>query len=75
MLADVARLLVHLADEGIIRPISLRTFHFLLAHGATAPHALVPLATKFDATSPFEPAAIEEHAQLVSTVLVEGLRL
>jgi hypothetical protein len=75
MLADVARLLVYLADEGIIRPISLRTFHFLLAHGATAPHALVPLATKFDATSPFEPAAIEEHAQLVSTVLVEGLRL
>jgi AcrR family transcriptional regulator len=75
MLRDVARLLVHLADEGVIRPIPLRTFHFLMAHGATAPQALVPLATKFDATSPFEPAAIEEHAQLVSTVLVEGLRL
>ncbi len=75
MLRDVARLLVHLADEGVIRPIPLRTFHFLLAHGATAPQALVALATKFDATSPFEPAAIEEHAQLVSTVLVEGLRL
>jgi AcrR family transcriptional regulator len=55
MLADVARLLVHLADEGVIRPIPLRTFHFLLAHGATAPHALVPLATKFDATSLVEP--------------------
>ena len=75
MLTDVARLLVHLADEKVIRPIPLRTFHFLLAHGATAPQALVPLATKFDATSPFEPAAIEEHAQLVSTLLVEGLRL
>jgi AcrR family transcriptional regulator len=74
MLREVARLLVHLADEGVIRPIPLRTFHFLLAHGATAPHALVPLATKFDATSPFGPAAIEEHAQLVSTLLVEGLR-
>ena len=75
MLSDVARLLVHLADEGVIRPIPLRTFHFLLAHGATAPHALVPLATKFDTTSPSEPAAIEEHAQLVSTLLVEGLRV
>jgi TetR/AcrR family transcriptional regulator len=75
MLADVARLLVHLADEGVIRPIPLRTFHFLLAHGATAPHALVPLATKFDATCPFEPAAIEEHAHLVSTLLVDGLRV
>jgi TetR/AcrR family transcriptional regulator len=75
MLRDVARLLIHLADQGVIRPIPLRTFHFLLAHGATAPHALVPLATKFDAASPSEPAAIEEHARLVSTLLVEGLRL
>ena len=74
MLTDVGRLLAHLADRGVIRPISLRTFHFLLAHGATAPQALVPLATKFDTTSPFEPAAIEEHARLVSTILVEGLR-
>jgi TetR/AcrR family transcriptional regulator len=74
-LKDVARLLVHLAEEGVIRPIPLRTFRFLLAHGATAPHALVPLATKFDATSPSEPAAVEEHARLVSTILVEGLRL
>jgi AcrR family transcriptional regulator len=75
MLSDVGRLLAQLADEKVIRPIPLRTFHFLLAHGATAPQALVPLATKFEATSPFEPAAIEEHARLVSTLLVEGLRL
>jgi AcrR family transcriptional regulator len=75
ILKDVARLLAHLADQGIIRPIPLRTFHFLLAHGATAPHALQPLAIKFDPTSPCEPAALEEHARLVSTILVEGLRL
>jgi AcrR family transcriptional regulator len=75
ILKDVARLLAHLADQGIIRPIPLRTFHFLLAHGATAPHALQPLATKFDPTSPCEPAALEQHARLVSTILVEGLRL
>jgi len=75
ILKDVARLLAHLADQGVIRPIPLRTFHFLLAHGATAPHALVPLATKFDPTSPSEPAAVEQHATLVSAILVEGLRL
>src|ERR1700739_1072525 len=75
MLKDVARLLAHLAEQGVIRPIPLRTFHFLLTHGATAPHALVPLATKFDPTSPSEPAAIEEHARLVSTLRGEGLRL
>jgi hypothetical protein len=74
-LKDAAWLLTHLANEGVIRPIPLRTFHFPLAHGATAPHALVPLATNFDPTSPCEPAAIEEHAELVATVLVEGLRL
>ena len=75
VLKDVARLLAHLADQKVIRPIPLRTFHFLLAHGATAPQGLVPLATKFDPTSPREPAAIDEHAALVSTILVEGLRL
>jgi TetR/AcrR family transcriptional regulator len=74
-LRDVARLLAHLAEQGVIRPIPLRTFHFLLAHGATAPHSLVPLATKFDPISPCGPAAIEEHANLVATILVEGLRL
>ena len=52
LLKDVARLLAHLADQGVIRPIPLRTFHFLLAHGATAPQALVPLATKFDPDLP-----------------------
>jgi len=75
LLKDVDRLLAHLADQSVIRPIPLRTFFFLLAHGATAPHALIALATKFDPTWPREPAAIEEHARLVSTILVEGLRL
>lgn len=75
LLTDVDRLLTHLADNGMIRRIPLRTHFFLLAHGATAPQALVPLAMKFDPTSPTDPAAIEEHAQLVSTVLVNGLRL
>ncbi|MEZ0365161.1 TetR/AcrR family transcriptional regulator [Mycobacterium sp. pUA109] len=75
ILTDVDRLLTHLAEQGVIRPIPLRTLFFLLAHGATAPQALVPLATKFDATSPTEPTAVEEHARLVSTILVEGLRL
>ncbi|WP_433716463.1 hypothetical protein ACQP2U_13945 [Nocardia sp. CA-084685] len=74
-LADLGRLLIHLADEGVIRPISLRNFHFLIAHGATAPYSLLPLATKFDTTSPSDPAAVEEHTQLVSDVVVEGLRI
>jgi TetR/AcrR family transcriptional regulator len=75
ILKDVARLLALLAEQGRIRPIPLRTFHFLLAHGATAPYALLPLATKFDPASPQQSAAIEQHATLVSTILVDGLRI
>ena len=55
MLTDVARLLVHLADEGVIRPIPLRTFHFLLAHGATHPMRWcrwLPSSTRLHQSSP-----------------------
>jgi hypothetical protein len=53
----------------------LREFHFLVAHGAAAIYSLVPLATLFDPAPPGDPAAIEEHARLVSDLIVEGLRL
>jgi AcrR family transcriptional regulator len=64
---DIGRLLRYLAEQGTIRPMSLRQFHFLLAHAA--------LATLFDPVSPCDPATIEEHARLVADVVVEGLRL
>jgi TetR/AcrR family transcriptional regulator len=74
-LTGVGRLLQHLTEHKTIRPMSLREFHFLVAHGAAALYSLVPLATLFDPASPCDPAAIEEHARLVSDVIVEGLRL
>ncbi|MBV6762309.1 TetR/AcrR family transcriptional regulator [Rhodococcus opacus] len=74
-LEGIARLLDHLAEAGVIRPVPLRTFHFLIAHGATAPYSLVSLATKFDPASPCDPAAVEAHARLVSTIVVDGLRV
>src|ERR1700704_150952 len=43
-LEPVDRLLKYLADAGRIRPVSLRTLHFLLAHGAAAPFTLDALA-------------------------------
>jgi hypothetical protein len=36
-LTPIGRLLDHCADRGRTRPISLRAFHFLLAHGGAAP--------------------------------------
>lgn len=69
------RLLDHLAATGVIRPIEHRTFFFLVTHGGAAPFTLVPLAELFDPSSPDDPEWIEQHADLVATVLVEGLRL
>jgi AcrR family transcriptional regulator len=74
-LAGVGRLLLYLAEQKAIRPIALREFHFLVAHGAAAIYSLVPLAILFDPAPPSDPAAIEEHARLVADLVVEGLRL
>jgi AcrR family transcriptional regulator len=72
-LAPIGRLLVHLADCGRTRPISLRAFHFLLAHGGAAPFTLAPLARHFDPIDPLEPAEVEEHADLIADLLVRAL--
>jgi AcrR family transcriptional regulator len=74
-LAGTGRLLDHLIAHGRIRPMSLRTFHFLIAHGAAAPFTLVPLAVRFDARSPLRPRAVQQHAELIADVIVAGLRL
>jgi TetR/AcrR family transcriptional regulator len=71
----IVRLLRHLAEEGTIRPISHRAFFFLVTHGGAAPFTLAPLATLLDATPTNDPAGIEQQADLVSTVIIEGLRL
>ncbi|MCW2557845.1 MAG: putative transcriptional regulator, TetR [Mycobacterium sp.] len=71
----IVRLLHHLAEDGTIRPISHRAFFFLVTHGGAAPFSLVSLATLLDPTPPNDPAGIERQADLVSTVIIEGLRL
>lgn len=72
--APTFRLLDHLAERGVIRPIEHRTFFFLVTHGGAAPFSLVPLAKLFDDTPPDDPARIMAHADLVSTVIIAGLR-
>lgn len=73
-LAPIERLLDHLADCGRTRPISLRAFHFLLAHGGAAPFTLAPLARHFDPTDPRDPEAVAEHADLVADLIVRGMQ-
>jgi AcrR family transcriptional regulator len=54
-LAPVHRLLNHLAAQSRTRPISPRTFHFLVSHGAAGPFTLAPLARHFDPADPLGP--------------------
>jgi AcrR family transcriptional regulator len=71
----IGRLLEHLAAEGRIRPISRRSFHLLIAHGAAAPFSLLPLARLFDPVDPLDPHEITAHADLIAELLTSGLRL
>jgi AcrR family transcriptional regulator len=74
-LAPLGRLIDYLAAEGRIRPVSLRSLHFLVAHGAVAPFTLVPLARLFDHADPGDPDEVAKHADLVADVITEGLRV
>ena len=69
------RLLNHLADDGTIRAIPYRTFFFLFAHGGASSFTLAPLATLFEPSDPSDPRSAEEQADLVATIIIEGLRL
>ncbi|MEL6984660.1 MAG: TetR/AcrR family transcriptional regulator, partial [Actinomycetota bacterium] len=64
-------LLRSLAETGLIRPVSIRSFFFALTHGATAPHTLTALSGRFDQLDgPLDPT---EHARLTADLLVNGL--
>ncbi|HWE13243.1 MAG TPA: TetR/AcrR family transcriptional regulator [Solirubrobacteraceae bacterium] len=69
----IGRLLEYLAAEGRIRPISRRSFHFLIAHGAAAPFSLLPLARLFDPLDPLDPREITVHANLIAELVISGL--
>jgi AcrR family transcriptional regulator len=74
-LEPVERLLDHLADIGRIRRIPLRTFFFLLTHGAAAPFTLAPLARHFDTADPLAPARVESHADLAADLIIRALEI
>jgi TetR/AcrR family transcriptional regulator len=73
-MSRVGLLLSHLAETGRIRPISLRTFYFLVIHGGAASHTLIGLAQRFDPTSPLAPGEVGANAALVADLVIAGLR-
>lgn len=75
LVAPIGRLLEHLAGEGRVRPISARTFLFLVAHGAAAPFTLEALARELDPADPFDPAEQAAYIESVIDMLIAGIRL
>ncbi|MCD5422434.1 TetR/AcrR family transcriptional regulator [Rhodococcus pyridinivorans] len=67
------QLLTHLADHGRIRPIPLRSFHLLIAHGGAALFTLVPLARRFDPADPLDPDLAQAHAKCIADLVIAGL--
>jgi TetR/AcrR family transcriptional regulator len=62
-----------LIDQGVLSPIDVRSVHFLLAHGGTAPFSLAPFARMLDPIDPCEQAAITHHAEFVADIIVTGI--
>jgi AcrR family transcriptional regulator len=73
--SQIARLLAHLADDGTIRRVPHATFFFLATAGGAAPFTLAALAKSLGSPAAADDVSIAEHAELVSTMLIEGLRL
>lgn len=73
--APAAALLEHLAADGVIRPVPLSTFQYLVTSGGAAPYGLKALTELFDASASGSPAppSPEEHARLVADTIIEGL--
>lgn len=63
-----------LMDKGEIAPASLRSLHFLVAHGASAPYSLRGLARRIGPGDPLDPEAVAEHADLVADLVTGGLQ-
>jgi TetR/AcrR family transcriptional regulator len=62
-----------LVDRGVLSEVDVRSLHFLLAHGGTAPFSLVPFARMIDPVDPLDPDAVQQHAEFVADVIVAGL--
>lgn len=73
MLILLAEPLKPLVQRKVLNRADLRSLHFLIAHGATAPFALLPLATRMSPTDPRAERAVRRHARLVADTIVAGI--
>jgi TetR/AcrR family transcriptional regulator len=73
LLGRVTAPLKELVDRGQLTRADVRSLHFLIAHGATAPFSLVPLAERFAGGDHNTKKAIHRHAEFVADVIIGGI--
>ena len=68
-------LLVRAQREGKVRAdLDIRALFFLLTDGGAGPYTSQAMARRIGGPDPLRPAAIRAHAELVSDVLLRGIR-
>ncbi|CAM4015857.1 TetR/AcrR family transcriptional regulator [Smaragdicoccus niigatensis] len=60
-------------DRGVLTMADIRSLHFLVAHGGTAPFSLIPLARHLEPSDPVDPAVVLRHAEFIADMVVAGL--
>jgi TetR/AcrR family transcriptional regulator len=63
-----------LVDLGVMTEADVRSLHFMVTHGGTAPFSLVPFARMLYPTDPLDPDAVRQHADFIAGLVVAGLR-
>ncbi|MEU4313802.1 TetR/AcrR family transcriptional regulator [Nocardia sp. NPDC024068] len=75
MLILLAEPLKPLIQNKVLSRADLRSLHFLIAHGATAPFSMLPMAQRMAPADPRGAAAVRRHARLVADTIVAGIEV
>jgi len=73
ILVRLAEPLLPLVRRKVLSRDDLRSIHFLIAHGATAPFSSLPLARRMAPGDPMSPRAVRRHARFVADMIVAGV--
>ncbi|MGW6622049.1 TetR/AcrR family transcriptional regulator [Nocardia sp. NPDC055002] len=72
LLTAVVEPLDQLIEAGVIGPVSVPTLYFLIAHGGSAPHALIGLSRRLGQDDPLDPQNVVDHANIIADVIIGG---
>ncbi len=73
ILVRLAKPLEPLIRRKVLTRNDLRSIHFLIAHGATAPFSALPLARRMAPGDPLSAQAVRRHARFVADMIVAGV--